>query len=109
MLDLEPTVVDRVRTGTYRDLFDPEQLISLPAGKDGTIGTDIVDLALDRIRKLSEDCTGLQGFMLFHSIGGSAGSGLGSLLLEPVRRLRQEEVQVGLHRGPFAPAVHPRD
>ena len=28
MLDLEPTVVDEVRTGTYRQLFHPEQLIS---------------------------------------------------------------------------------
>merc|ERR1712194_629985 len=31
MVDLEPTVVDEVRTGTYRQLFHPEQLIS---GKD---------------------------------------------------------------------------
>ncbi|RUS74114.1 hypothetical protein EGW08_018121, partial [Elysia chlorotica] len=26
--DLEPTVIDEVRTGTYRQLFHPEQLIS---------------------------------------------------------------------------------
>jgi tubulin alpha len=25
---LEPTVIDEVRTGTYRQLFHPEQLIS---------------------------------------------------------------------------------
>jgi tubulin alpha len=28
MVDLEPTVVDEVRSGTYRQLFHPEQLIS---------------------------------------------------------------------------------
>ena len=28
MVDLEPTVIDEVRTGTYRQLFHPEQLIS---------------------------------------------------------------------------------
>merc|ERR1712187_306748 len=28
MVDLEPTVVDEVRTGTYRQLFHPEQLIT---------------------------------------------------------------------------------
>ncbi len=59
MVDLEPTVVDEVRTGTYRQLFHPEQLIS---GKEDaannfarghyTIGKEIVDLVLDRIRKL---------------------------------------------------------
>ena len=88
-LDLEPTVIDEVRTGTYRQLFHPEQLIS---GKEDaannfarghyTIGKEIVDLALDRIRKLADNCTGLQGFLVFNAVGGGTGSGLGSLLLE---------------------------
>ena len=88
-LDLEPTVIDEVRTGTYRQLFHPEQLIS---GKEDaannfarghyTIGKEIVDLCLDRIRKLADNCTGLQGFLVFNAVGGGTGSGLGSLLLE---------------------------
>jgi len=50
---------DEVRTGTYRQLFHPEQLVT---GKEDaannyarghyTIGKEIVDLVLDRIRKL---------------------------------------------------------
>jgi len=47
-----------------------------------TIGKEIVDLVLDRIRKLADNCTGLQGFMIFHATGGGTGSGFGSLLLE---------------------------
>merc|ERR1711970_1181608 len=88
-LDLEPTVIDEVRTGTYRQLFHPEQLIS---GKEDaannyarghyTVGKEIVDLALDRLRKLADQCTGLQGFLVFNAVGGGTGSGLGSLLLE---------------------------
>ena len=88
-VDLEPTVVDEVRTGTYRQLYHPEQLIS---GKEDaannyarghyTVGKEIVDLVLDRIRKLADNCTGLQGFVLYNAIGGGTGSGLGSLLLE---------------------------
>eukprot|EP00036_Acanthoecidae_sp_10tr_P002028 CAMPEP_0182948906 /NCGR_PEP_ID=MMETSP0105_2-20130417/59962_1 /TAXON_ID=81532 ORGANISM="Acanthoeca-like sp., Strain 10tr" /NCGR_SAMPLE_ID=MMETSP0105_2 /ASSEMBLY_ACC=CAM_ASM_000205 /LENGTH=485 /DNA_ID=CAMNT_0025089201 /DNA_START=58 /DNA_END=1515 /DNA_ORIENTATION=+ len=88
-VDLEPTVVDEVRTGTYRQLFHPEQLIS---GKEDaannyarghyTIGKEIVDLVLDRIRKLADQCTGLQGFLIFHSFGGGTGSGFASLLME---------------------------
>ncbi|KAI3897051.1 hypothetical protein MKW92_052038 [Papaver armeniacum] len=88
--DLEPTVIDEVRTGTYRQLFHPEQLIR---GKEDaannfarghyTIGKEIVDLCLDRIRKLADNCTGLQGFLVFNAVvGGGTGSGLGSLLLE---------------------------
>ena len=53
------TLLDEVRTGTYRQLFHPEQLIT---GKEDaannyarghyTVGKELVDLVLDRIRKL---------------------------------------------------------
>jgi len=89
MVDLEPSVVDEVRTGTYKSLWHPEQLIT---GKEDaannyarghyTVGKELVDVTLDRIRKLTENCTGLQGFIVFHSVGGGTGSGFGSLLLE---------------------------
>ncbi|CEG73712.1 Putative Alpha-tubulin (Fragment) [Rhizopus microsporus] len=89
MVDLEPTVVDEVRTGAYRQLFHPEQLIT---GKEDaannyarghyTVGKELVDSVLDRIRKLADNCTGLQGFLVFHSFGGGTGSGFGALLME---------------------------
>ncbi|XP_032891446.1 tubulin alpha-8 chain-like [Amblyraja radiata] len=93
-IDLEPTVIvapptDEVRTGTYRQLFHTEQLI---AGKEDaannyarghcSIRKEIVDLVLDRIRKLADQCTGLQGILIFHSFGGDTGSGFTSLLME---------------------------
>ena len=37
---------------------------------------------MDRLRKLAEQCTGLQGFLIFHSFGGGSGSGFTSLLME---------------------------
>lgn len=46
------------------------------------VGKEIVDLCLDRVRKLADNCTGLQGFLVFNAVGGGTGSGLGSLLLE---------------------------
>ena len=46
-----------------------------------TIGKEIVDIVLDRIRKLADNCTGLQGFMVYSARGGGAGSGLGCLML----------------------------
>ncbi len=78
-----------MRTGAYKQLFHPGGLIS---GKEDaannycfghfTIGREIVELCLDRIRKIADNCNGLQGFMMYHSIGGGTGSGLGSLLLD---------------------------
>ncbi|KAK7939645.1 hypothetical protein WMY93_002971 [Mugilogobius chulae] len=83
------TFFNEVRTGTYRQLFHPEQLIT---GKEDaannyarghyTIGKEIIDVVLDRTRKLADQCTGLQGFLIFHSFGGGTGSGFTSLLME---------------------------
>lgn len=42
----------------------------------------MVDLVLDRTRKVADQCTGLQGFLIFHSYGGGTGSGFTSLLME---------------------------
>uniref|UniRef100_A0A8C6XKP0 Tubulin alpha chain n=1 Tax=Naja naja TaxID=35670 RepID=A0A8C6XKP0_NAJNA len=88
-VDLEPTVIDEIRTGTYHSLFHPEQLIS---GKEDaannyarghyTIGKEIIDTVLGRIRKMADQCSGLQGFLVFHSFGGGTGSGFTSLLME---------------------------
>uniref|UniRef100_A0A8C2LT98 Tubulin alpha chain n=1 Tax=Cricetulus griseus TaxID=10029 RepID=A0A8C2LT98_CRIGR len=88
-VDLEPTGTYVVRTGTYHQLFHPEQLIT---GKEDaannynhghyTIGKEIIDLVLDRIRTLADQCTCLQGFLVFHSFGGGTGSGFTSLLME---------------------------
>jgi tubulin alpha len=81
--------IDEVRTGTYRQLFHPEQLIT---GKEDaannyarghyTIGKEQIDISMDRIRRMTDACSGLQGFVVFHSFGGGTGSGFGSLLME---------------------------
>lgn len=88
-VDLEPTVMDEVRTGQYKNLFHPEQLIS---GKEDaannyarghyTVGKEIVEGVLERVRKLADNCDGLQGFLVFHSFGGGTGSGFGALMME---------------------------
>ncbi len=70
-------------------MFHPSQLIN--GNEDAannyarghyTIGKEIIDNTLDRIRKMAEVCTGLQGFLVFHSFGGGTGSGFASLLME---------------------------
>ena len=102
-------VVDEVRTGTYRQLFHPEQLIT---GKEDaannyarghyTVGKEVIDLTMDRIRRLADICTGLQGFIIFHSIGGGTGSGFGSLLLErlAVDYGKKTKLEVNIYPAP---------
>ncbi|ETN78537.1 Tubulin/FtsZ family, GTPase domain protein [Necator americanus] len=42
----------------------------------------MIDVCVDRIRRLVEACRGLQGFLIFHSFGGGTGSGFTALLME---------------------------
>lgn len=80
---------DEVRTGYYKKLYHPEQLIT---GKEDaannyarghySIGKDMLNIVMERLYKLAENCHGLQGFFVFHSFGGGTGSGFSSLLME---------------------------
>uniref|UniRef100_A0AAF5DET6 Tubulin alpha chain n=1 Tax=Strongyloides stercoralis TaxID=6248 RepID=A0AAF5DET6_STRER len=89
MVDLEPTVIDEIRTGIYKKLFHPDQMIT---GKEDaannyarghyTIGKELIDITMDRIKKIADNCSGLQGFLIFHSFGGGTGSGFTSLIME---------------------------
>jgi tubulin alpha len=88
-VDLEPSVIDEIKNGAYRDLFHPEQMLT---GKEDaannyarghyTVGKEMIENTVERVRRLAENCSGLQGFMCFHSFGGGTGSGFTSLLME---------------------------
>ena len=88
-IDLEPTVIDEVRTGIYRNLYQSEYLINEKEDAANnyargryTIGKQIIDLALAKIRNIMEKCDNTQGFIFTHSLAGGTGSGFGSLLSE---------------------------
>jgi len=88
-LDLEPTCIEEVKRGEFKDLYHPEQMIT---GKEDaannyarghyTVGKEIIDNAMERIRKVVDSCNSIQGFAVYLATGGGTGSGLGSLLLE---------------------------
>ena len=69
--------------GTYKQLFHPDQLVT---GKEDaannyarghyTIGKEMIEPTMDKMRQMAENCTGLQGFVIFHSFGGGTGSGI---------------------------------
>merc|ERR1740129_844418 len=111
MVDLEPTVVDEVRTGTYRQLFHPEQLIS---GKEDaannfarghyTIGKEIVDLVLDRIRKLADNCTGVAGLLGVQRVWWRHGLRFGLLNARALVGGLWQEVETQFHRLGLPPS-----
>lgn len=89
MVDLEPGVINEIKAGEYRNLYHPENLI---CGKEDaannyarghyTVGKEILEPTMNEIRRIADNCDGLQGFLIFHSFGGGTGSGFGSLLME---------------------------
>jgi len=88
-VDLEPNVIDEIKNGPFSKLFNPSQMLTGVedaannyARGHYTVGRNMVDKALEKIRKVAEQCEGLQGFLVFHSVGGGTGSGFTSLLLE---------------------------
>jgi len=87
--DLEESVIQEYKNPPYAELFHPEQMLT---GKEDaannyarghyTVGKDMIDSVCDRLTKLTENCHGLQGFLVFHSFGGGTGSGFTSLFME---------------------------
>ncbi|KAJ5521143.1 Tubulin [Penicillium fimorum] len=108
-VDLDPSPIDEIRTGTYRDLFHPQGLIS---GKEDaannyarghyTVGREISPDVIESIRYVAENCQSLQGFLIFHSFGGGTGSGFGSLLLDHLTSMygRKSKLEFSIYPSP---------
>ncbi|EFN67975.1 Tubulin alpha chain [Camponotus floridanus] len=93
VIDLEPTVIDEIRTGAYKELFQPDSLIT--GNEDAadnfargyySLGQEAIDITLDRIRKICENCSNLNAFIVFRSVGGGTGRGFTTLLLEKLSK-----------------------
>jgi len=88
-VDLEPTVIDEIKVGAYQNMFRDECFIT---GKEDaasnyarghyTVGKEKIDDVMNQIRLEADKCTGLQGFFIYHGVGGGTGSGTTALLLE---------------------------
>jgi len=90
LIDLEPRVVNKICSGPYRKLFNPENLfIASDGGGAGNNwasgyrqGEQHHEAVLDMIDREADGSDSLEGFVLTHSIAGGTGSGMGSYLLE---------------------------
>ncbi|KAG5455062.1 Tubulin alpha chain [Clonorchis sinensis] len=88
IMDLEPTVIDEIRTGVYRGLFHPDQLItSIEDASNNyargfySVGRRVVKRYMSQVRRATEACDMFQGFFVINSFGGGTGSGFTSLAL----------------------------
>lgn len=94
MLDLEPGVVDTIKSSKFGAMFRPDNFVFGQSGAGNnwakghyTEGAELIDSVLDVVRREAESCDVLQGFQVSHSLGGGTGSGMGTLLVSKVRDL----------------------
>ena len=70
-----------------------------------TIGKELIDVCVDKVRRIADNCSGLQGFLVFHSFGGGTGSGFTALLLEKLSIDYGKKAKLGFSIYP-APQVN---
>jgi tubulin beta len=92
MVDLEPGVIDQVKSSSIGQMFRPDNFVHGEGGAGNnwakghyTEGAELVDQVMDVVRKEAEGCECIQGFQLSHSLGGGTGSGLGTLLVSKIK------------------------
>merc|ERR1712176_531068 len=90
--DLEPGTVDVIKASPVGTLFKPDNFVFGASGAGNnwakghyTEGAELIEEALDVIRKEVENCDCPQGFQICHSLGGGTGSGMGTLVLLKLR------------------------
>jgi len=110
-VDLESSVIDDVKTSAYAPMFANDFLI---AGKEDaannfarghyTIGKERVDDVNEAVRKLADNSTNVQGFIMNHTVGGGTGSGMGALILERLAVDYRKKTKIGFEIYP-APLI----
>lgn len=90
LLDLEPRVINSIRSGEYKDLYNHENIFVHKEGggagnnwaKGYELGDAVADEVMEIVDREADGSDSLEGFVLCHSIAGGTGSGMGSYLLE---------------------------
>eukprot|EP01130_Rhizamoeba_saxonica_P002612 TRINITY_DN1237_c3_g1_i1.p1 TRINITY_DN1237_c3_g1~~TRINITY_DN1237_c3_g1_i1.p1 ORF type:complete len:478 (+),score=129.22 TRINITY_DN1237_c3_g1_i1:99-1532(+) len=92
LVDLEPGVLDVIRAGSNKNLFNPSNYVHAVNGAGNnwakghyTEGAELIEEIVDMTRKEVESCDCLQGFQVTHSLGGGTGSGLGTLIVTKIK------------------------
>lgn len=90
LLDLEPRVINGIKTSDHKQLFNTENMyVSQQGGGAGnnwasgySQAASVENEIMDMIDREADGSDSLEGFVLCHSIAGGTGSGLGSYILE---------------------------
>jgi len=92
LMDLEPRVINAIKSSQYSNLFNPENIFCSTegggAGNNWAVGYSHAERVQEEIFEMidreADGSDSLEGFVMIHSIAGGTGSGMGSYLLEHI-------------------------
>lgn len=106
-IDSEPSAIDEIKSGTLKQLYHPGYFIhgKEDMSKNFAIGCnsmnfDQIDISIEKIRKLTENCENFHGFIIYNSIGGGTGSGFGANILEKLSEYYNNVTKFGINIFP---------
>eukprot|EP00747_Dinoflagellata_sp_TGD_P064011 gnl/TRDRNA2_/TRDRNA2_153703_c0_seq1.p1 gnl/TRDRNA2_/TRDRNA2_153703_c0~~gnl/TRDRNA2_/TRDRNA2_153703_c0_seq1.p1 ORF type:complete len:503 (-),score=104.54 gnl/TRDRNA2_/TRDRNA2_153703_c0_seq1:50-1558(-) len=107
-IDTDPSSKEDILSGKYGKLFHPDSLIGYKQdcknnffeGRTRATAFRAKEDTMDRIRMAVDLCQNLQGFFVFHSVGGGTGSGIGTEILNALHDQFDKKVI-------FQPLVYP--
>ena len=89
IVDTEEGVINQIMNGPLKELFNSKQLIHGVSGAGNNWAHGFAEYGkvyrhniFEKLRKEVECADSLQCFLMFHSLGGGTGSGLGSYILQ---------------------------
>eukprot|EP01083_Nonionella_stella_P183834 665368_1 len=91
----ESDAINAISNAADSTMFGSDHFVSFNALTHGnfalgyqSVGEQVIETIMDKMRKSIESCDKLQGFMFYRSVSGGTGSGLSALMIE---KLTEEE------------------
>lgn len=101
--DLNGDDISHLKSFEMKDLFNPNLFkygnsdSCVWASGHYTDGAEMVDNVMTSIRNEANVCDNLKGFLIFSSISGGSGGGLGSLITSKLKEEFPDKTHIGMH------------
>ncbi|MFA0809558.1 hypothetical protein [Microbulbifer epialgicus] len=96
-VDLDPATLDSLRASSISKLLLTDNYFFSTEGTNNnwakgfyTKGAELINEIMAGVKKELDACANPQGVILFHSLGGGTGSGLGSLILSKIKTMNPD-------------------
>ena len=109
LVDTDPSSIEAVANGKMKELFSQQNLICHSPTSVGNVARigytedyQLEDEAIECARREIELCDCLSGFQFTHSIGGTAGSSIGSRLMDRIKTEYPDRISLSFSVLPSA-------